>query len=143
MFCSRFCLCSPRVFVFGFVKAANKVAQLGIYQKYALFRCGVSQFKVGNSVMWLPLFRSGGTLWFPAFVLCANLWGIKASAMCHLSGVPSVVNLVAFRVYNKWFKPTPTLCRFVHSLRSLSHKAVPVLARFNQALYVGQYDRAT
>ena len=38
--------------------------------------------------------------------------GIKASAMCHLSGVPSVVNLVAFRVYNKWFKSDANLVPF-------------------------------
>ena len=48
---------------------------------------------------------------FPVLIFGA----INASAMCYLSGVPSVVNLVAFRVYNKWFKsdtnPVP-FCAF-------------------------------
>ena len=97
---------------------------------------GGAQFKVGHSVMSLPPFKFGGFSGSQHLFSVLLFGGIKASAMCHLSGAPSVVNLVAFRVYNKWFNPTPTLCRFVRSLRSLLHKAVPVLARFNQALWL-------
>ena len=104
MLCSGFCLCSPCEFVFGFVKVANNIAQFCIYQKYALFRDGVSQFKVGYFAMWLPVFKFGGIPGFHCLFSVLIFGYIKVSAMCHLNGVPTVVKLVAFCVYNKLLK---------------------------------------
>ena len=58
----------------------------------------VSQFKVGHFVMWLPLFKFGGISGFQCLFSVLIFGVINASAMCHLGGVPSVVNLVAYRV---------------------------------------------
>ena len=136
MLCAAFYFCDFRVFIFGFVKVARKLPRFSIYQQGALFlQWGlvIQSWSLCYVVTALQVWRlSGSQCLFSVLIFGAS----NASAICHLSGVPSVVQGCAYRVYNKWFKPTPTLCRFVHSLRSLSHKAFPVPARFNQALAV-------